>query len=451
MKHNDIESLIRHELRSIATAVNASDRDYPQPPVRRAKGPAGRRLGAGLLASAVGAAAIALLVLRETDKGPNVEITTQPSTADTSTFTVPTVDASTAVVEARPGWRLMARSPLSGRRGHTAVWTGAEMIVWGGRASGGPDKNGAAYDPRVDRWRSLPAAPLDARHGHVAVWSGSEMIVVGGRNQRSGAVFSDGAAYDPKRDQWRRLPSAPFEARLGDQSTAVWTGDEMILWGGDVGAAGAAYSPSTDRWRILPSSGLTARTGHTAVWTGSEMIVWGGIPSAGTRLSQGDPEMMSDGARYSAQHDEWRPIARSPLTRAFHAASWTGQEMVVVGGTSKGGAGGQAFAAAYDIEAGRWRTVPSAPLSPRSFLTAVSTHSAVVVWGGEAGSPPHGLDDGASYSPIANSWTTLPMSMLSARGEHTSVWTGTSVLIWGGEDEGSGTPRDDGALFTPVG
>ena len=40
---------------------------------------------------------------------------------------------------------------------------------------------------------------------------------------------------------------------------------------------GGRYNPSTDTW--IATSTINApdgRTGHTAVWTGSEMIVWGG-------------------------------------------------------------------------------------------------------------------------------------------------------------------------------
>ena len=63
--------------------------------------------------------------------------------------------------------------------------------------------------------------------------------------------------------------------------TAVWTGSEMIVWGGFNGSSnvntGGRYNPSTDSWRATSTTNAPAgRIGHTAVWTGSEMIVWGG-------------------------------------------------------------------------------------------------------------------------------------------------------------------------------
>ena len=64
--------------------------------------------------------------------------------------------------------------------------------------------------------------------------------------------------------------------------TAVWTGSEMIVWGGTTDRinglnTGGRYNPSTDSWTPTSTTNApTARFAHTAVWTGSEMIVWGG-------------------------------------------------------------------------------------------------------------------------------------------------------------------------------
>src|SRR4029077_1154639 len=70
----------------------------------------------------------------------------------------------------------------------------------------------------------------------------------------------------------------------GPGHTAVWTGSEMIVWGGSDDTifmgdlnTGGRYNPSTDSWVATSTTNApTARVGHTAVWTGTEMIVWGG-------------------------------------------------------------------------------------------------------------------------------------------------------------------------------
>jgi hypothetical protein len=65
--------------------------------------------------------------------------------------------------------------------------------------------------------------------------------------------------------------------------TAVWIGNEMILWGGfddnfNIFNTGGRYNPGTNSWIATSiSNAPEGRFSHTAVWTGSEMIVWGGI------------------------------------------------------------------------------------------------------------------------------------------------------------------------------
>ena len=55
----------------------------------------------------------------------------------------------------------------------------------------------------------------------------------------------------------------------------------MIVWGGNDGIGGentgGRYNPNTDSWTATSTTNApSSRVPHTAVWTGSEMIVWGG-------------------------------------------------------------------------------------------------------------------------------------------------------------------------------
>src|ERR1700757_3434423 len=77
--------------------------------------------------------------------------------------------------------------------------------------------------------------------------------------------------------------------------TAVWTGSEMIVWGGTNGVSflntGGKYDPSTDSWTATSTTNAPdSRDFHTAVWTGSEMIVWGGYDN---------PNYLNTGGRYN--------------------------------------------------------------------------------------------------------------------------------------------------------
>ena len=102
------------------------------------------------------------------------------------------------------------------------------------------------------------------------------MIVWGGYDGIS--YFNTGGRYDPATDSWTATPTA--NAPLGRlYHTALWTGAEMIVWGGYNGTnldTGGKYDPSTDSWTATSTTNApTGRRYHTAVWTGSEMIVWG--------------------------------------------------------------------------------------------------------------------------------------------------------------------------------
>ena len=130
-----------------------------------------------------------------------------------------------------------------------------------------------------DTWTATTTANAPvARSDHTAVWTGSEMIVWGGVDNVVG-YSNSGGRYYPSTDSWTAtsLTNAPTP-RVGH--TVVWTGSEMIVWGGFYPAFelndGGRYNPSTDSWTATSTSNApTARDGHTAVWTGSEMIVWG--------------------------------------------------------------------------------------------------------------------------------------------------------------------------------
>ncbi|MEE8412185.1 MAG: hypothetical protein V3S47_06750 [Acidobacteriota bacterium] len=337
------------------------------------------------------------------------------------------------------------------RSQHTAVWSGSEMIVWGGCFSGEcqiETNTGGRYDPVSDSWvaTSMETGP-SARLSHTAVWTGSEMIVWGGWG---GFLQNSGKRYDPATDSWSAVQSfgVPF-AR--DNHTAVWTGSEMIVWGGSVAGMGAhnsggRYDPVTDSWTATSFTGAPSnRLVHTAVWTGSEMIVWGGCSSGSCNSFAGT------GGRYSPATDSWLATltAGAPIGRSFHNATWTGSEMIVWGGRSKNGpeATGGRYAPATDV----WSAVgTSGAPSARQSHVGVWSGSQMVVWGGRNDSVR--LNDGGRYDPSTDVWT--PTSATGApdpRYNFTGIWTGDDMIVWGGSADLSGS--DDhftGGRYDPV-
>src|SRR5207302_156181 len=318
-----------------------------------------------------------------------------------------------------------------GRISCPAVWTGSEMIVWGGTNGGFTVNTGWRYNPSTDSW--MPTSMINVpqeRDFATTVWTGVEMIVWGGSywNGSDYVPLNTGGRYNPSTDSWTAtsLTNAPA-AR--EAHTAVWTGTEMIVWGGwnrsTVFNTGGRYNPNTNSWTLTSTTNApSARFIHTGVWSGSEMIVWGG--------TQGGGSLLNTGGRYNPSTDSWTAtsLTNAPAARASHTAVWTGSEMIVWGG----GTGGSSYfntGGRYNPSTDSWTTtsLTNAPAG-RVQHTAVWTGSEMIVWGGTNG--PF-LNTGGRYSPGTDSWTATSSTGAPAGREfHTAVWIGSQMIAWGG-------------------
>lgn len=345
------------------------------------------------------------------------------------------------------------------RAGHSFIWTGQEMIIWGGYTQDGLVRfnDGGRYNPATDRWTriAIEGAPLP-RYWHTAVWTGQEMIIWGGTGTR--VTEDTGGRYNPATDTWRPVSTrgAP-SPRWGH--TVVWTGQEMIVWGGfdAYGACntGARYDPTADKWQPLSMKGAPEpRYGHTAVWTGHEMIIWGGGPDGVDFFPA-----YNTGAAYSPVTDSWRrlPVVGAPEARRVHTAVWTGHEMIVWGGVSAFGAEGGHFldtGAVYDPQ-GKPPWIPmSDPIRPalRGAHTAIWTGEVMIIWGGLYRDDDIPVDvyrrSGGIFVPETGRWfRTNEISAPQGRAGHTAVWTGQEMIIWGGVDFNTNTYFSAGARF----
>jgi N-acetylneuraminic acid mutarotase len=334
-------------------------------------------------------------------------------------------------------------SAPDGRINHTAVWSGNEMIIWGGYFSEDEEGNyldtGGRYNPNTDTWSPTQGAP-DATTDRTAVWTGSEMIIWGGGS-------NTGARYNPATDHWTATSTinAPSARSL---HTALWTGTEMVIWGGWDGAGddfntGGKYNPTADVWTgTTTTNAPVARSLHTAVWTGAEMIVWGGIAGV---------HSLNTGGRYNPDTDTWTPSSTvdAPDGRTFHTAVWTGSEMIVWGGALEGfditSTGGR-----YELSTDSWSatTMLNAP-DPRYDHTAVWTGSEMIVWGGQLICPPCYSIAGWRYNPNTDGWTATSVNNApDGRAGHTAVWTGDEMIVWGGFNSNLGY-LDTGSRYDP--
>lgn len=311
---------------------------------------------------------------------------------------------------------LNAPSP---RRDATAIWTGSEMIIWGGY-DGTYLNTGGRYDPITDSWQ--PISTVNAPGGcstPVSVWTGQEMIVWCGRN----ITGNRGGRYNPVTDTWQTISTLNAPGGLS-HSTAVWTGAEMIVWGGygtTYSNSGGRYNPSTDTWQPTTRTGAPEpRVYHTAVWSGDEMIIWGG--DGGPFVFIGDT-----GGRYDPVTDSWRDVSSSGFlnNKVGHVASWTGSEMVVWNGNTNSGS--------YNPLTDSWGNIATIyALVERDLPLSAWTGTQMIVWGGKTLTP---INSGGSYNPVTDSWLLMTFAGApSGRSYGVSVWTGTEFIIWGGQD-----------------
>ena len=372
------------------------------------------------------------------------------------------------------GWRDMAPSTtagLSGRFEHEAVWTGSQMIVWGGSMEGTatPSADGAAYDPETDTWRSLPPAPIAGRTEHAVLWTGSKVLIWGGRGEEHYddlqnvwviQFHDDGALFDPTSWTWEPVAPAPLSKR--SQTFAAWstTTNEALIWGGGGGALpsfndGARYDPSSNTWEMLPAApSEDGRRSGATVWDGSRMILFGGWWACSSA-----PEPACDGSlAYDPAARAWSVMKPYPslqpyfgsVAGAFHseAVFWGGWQHE----TCEVFDSGAIYRAAIDD----WTTIEAPgsalPIALRNGASGWLGADRLWVWGGRTATgckhENELRNDGAAYDLVRKSWQPMPDGGPSPRQGATSIWTGEEAIVWGGlTNEGYAT---DGKIYRPT-
>lgn len=339
-------------------------------------------------------------------------------------------------------WTLtsMAGAPAT-RDFSTQIWADTEMIVWGGRIGNYFIPQGGRYNPVSDTWSVTALTTPSERVGHKIVWTGNDMIVWGGFSD--GVVIDTGGRYNPMTDTWTPTNMSNAPAARED-FTAVWTGSDMLVWGGYDGDNGGTYfndgghyDPITDSWTAIQGFSPDARRSHQAVWSGEEMIVWGGYDES---------TIFNSGGRYHPDLGIWSStnMNSAPAPRFLHSTIWTGEEMLIWGGTNT--QTDLADGARYDPDSDTWALInPTGAPSKREVHTAVWTDEEMIIWGGYNGTD--FLRTGGRYNPVTDTWTETEPLAPQARNWHTAVWTGDAMIIWGGNN---GNVMSSGGIYDPV-
>lgn len=175
--------------------------------------------------------------------------------------------------------------------GHSATFVGKNKVFFFGGFDAERKKTNetAIYDFKANTWEKVAVDPaITPREGHTAVYSSHGVIIFGRVRKPSGVghLHGTGAFYDihsKKANKWTLIVAQSAPERK--DHTAVWTGSEMMVFGGKaITGRGTLYSsiskfnPTNLGWSSVTSNyhGPDLVHGHTAVWTGYSMLIWGG-------------------------------------------------------------------------------------------------------------------------------------------------------------------------------
>ena len=314
------------------------------------------------------------------------------------------LDVGTEVTNTEAWTAISTTNAPSGSFWHASVWTGTDMIVWGGTGA-----VAGKYNLATDTWTAISTTNMPAnRNKPTAVWTGTEMIVWGGSGQGTGG------RYNPTTDTWTAtsMTNAPSGR---DNHTAIWTGTEMIIWGGSNQDTGGRYDPATDTWTATSTTNApTGRQSHAAVWTGTEMVIFGSSNPA-------------TGGRYNPATDTWTATSTTNAPTGSGTGVWTGDKVLFYGSFNTGSSWGVIYDPAVDT----WTA-----MAPAANPVATGGHVAhwsgteMLVYGGSSGNTT--FNGVIKYNPTTDTWSSYFTGAPGSRSLLTAVWTGTEFITWGG-------------------
>ena len=335
----------------------------------------------------------------------------------------------------------------SERINEQAVWTGTEMIVWGGLDFTDTTLNtGAIYNPATDTWRpmSTSGAPSE-RESFGMVWTGKDMMVWGGNHcvlQGCSPMgyFADGGRYDPATDTWTPIPASSNPMAQPEPRVwpiLGWTGTELVIFGGFGGFPARTdvfYNPTTSTYRTFAALDPSTLAGYDS-WLGKAAMSW----NPGTIVN---PPTSAAGGVYRDSTSAWSPIATFAFGSQFTPVNgvWTGSQLFVHGnfgfasdGSINNPQSNTPDGAMYDPSSNTWTPLPSGG----GLVWDTSGWSSLAVWSGcdvlemrQSPTGTSGTTDVIRYYPPSMAWSSAP-SLPSNFAPITMVWAGDQVIAYG--------------------
>lgn len=303
-------------------------------------------------------------------------IPTISSTDSATVATGPDSRSDTAsTARAAAVWEQLPSGPWSTNVvGWTFVAMGNKVLAWG------PDGY-RVIDVGSQQVRNTTQPPIAPRTGAATVWTGNELVIWGGSEQSGGiATFPAlGARYNPSTDTWRSIAHAPIDQRT--PAAVAWDGTEMSVWGGRTADPrqlndSAAYSPGTDTWRRLASLLPQATFESTYPAQGPSPLLWVDVPDPSIPL-YGTTNRLYE---YDGHRDAWNALAKSPLSGWSPASAATDETFLAIGESSSPGDTNINLDTVSWTASGGWQTLPAPPLAADPVCqTQVVTHGPEII------------------------------------------------------------------------
>jgi hypothetical protein len=358
--------------------------------------------------------------------------------------------APTAAAPNQPAyhWTVLPDAPIHAHGDAAGVWTGTQLLVWGGQGRNGHDyATGASWTPATHTWSKLPTSPLSPRYAPASVWTGSSWFLWGGWAGMYGDRRpADGALYDPATRTWTSLPAAPVTRYRDAQAYLV--GSKVVLVTTTERAAARrlradVYNPATNAWTALPSLRLSKRHANaqlTGVAAGPDIYLQSAWSYDIEHAHSGEIHSGVDGYTLDPSAGTWTPNTIKPRRgMTSYQALWTGSHVIlpdldiwcgVCPHPMAMGRSGMSFNPAT----GTRHKIPHGPVDD---LEATYVYNDGLLFGVntqviESGPHVHHRPgEAALWNPATRTWTSLPRAPHAGYDDPVIVAAGSGLFVWG--------------------
>ncbi|MES2774011.1 MAG: hypothetical protein V4722_07490 [Bacteroidota bacterium] len=238
--------------------------------------------------------------------------------------------------------------------------------------------------------------------------------------------------YHPVNNTWQKLTNLPAGLLAAkDRPTFLWTGTELLVWGGNGANDGYRYNPNSNSWTIMSSNNAPiARNFYLSCFTGTELIIWGGQDA-----NTGTP--ISTGSRYNLTGNTWSSMTNTNAPPWLFGASSVldGTAMYVYGGGSYTNYSNKMNK--YDLSANTWtQNTPGGTSVPVRTGATMMNHNGLIYMYGGTYTPQFSITqflyDGYVYNTATNSWSANIGSGVPNYPNGTNIQRGSKVYSFGG-------------------